>query len=201
MYHWRAHCTAHCCSASLKLTATPADKSKYKQSIGMTRIGSVHLQLTPFAFFNSKAGRRSDIPRNNSGERRRKISCIRADLSQFWTPWYLQNVSASDKLCAQVSKKLQQIESYSKLSASSRIDTNWNDMSALDPITVHSLSSKPTEAWDLIKGTPGPLQPQVMRFKVRPPTTPTTADKVRVVCISDTHSLTSHLKRWDSIFY
>ena len=68
--------------------------------------------------------------------------------------------------------------------------------SALDPITVHALSSKPTEAWDLMKSTPGPLQPQVMRFKVRPPTSPATEDKVRIVCISDTHSLTSHIKRY-----
>ena len=68
-------------------------------------------------------------------------------------------------------------------------------MSALDPITVNQLSSKPTEAWEILKNTPGPLQPQVMRFKVKPPSKPTTPDKIRFVCISDTHSLTSHLKR------
>ena len=68
-------------------------------------------------------------------------------------------------------------------------------MSALDPITVHSLTLKPTEAWDTIKNTTGPLQPQVMRFKVKPPSNPITPDKIRIVCISDTHSLTSHLKR------
>jgi len=65
----------------------------------------------------------------------------------------------------------------------------------LDPITVNQLSSKPTEAWEVLKNTPGPLQPQVMRFKVKAPTKPTTPDKIRFVCISDTHSLTSHLKR------
>ena len=68
-------------------------------------------------------------------------------------------------------------------------------MSALDPISVHTLSSKPTEAWEIIKDTPGPLQPKVMRFKVRPPTEAASKDKVRIVCISDTHSLTSHFKR------
>ena len=68
-------------------------------------------------------------------------------------------------------------------------------MSALDPITVHELTKNPTEAWEKIKNTTGPLQPLVMRFKVKPPNTPTTEDKVRFVCISDTHSLTSHLKR------
>ena len=70
-------------------------------------------------------------------------------------------------------------------------------MSILDPICVHNLSLKPTEAWEIIKNTPGPLQPQVMRFKVRPPSTPSGMDKLRVVCISDTHSLTSHLRRYD----
>ena len=69
-------------------------------------------------------------------------------------------------------------------------------MSVLDPITVHPLSLKPTEAWDKILNTVGPLQPQVMRFKVKPPNTPPGENKIRVVCISDTHSLTSHLKRF-----
>lgn len=69
-------------------------------------------------------------------------------------------------------------------------------MSALDPITVHALSKKPTEAWEQIKNTPGPLQPHVMRFKVKPPASPSTPEKIRFVCISDTHSLTSHLKRY-----
>ena len=68
-------------------------------------------------------------------------------------------------------------------------------MSILDPISVHPRTLAPTEAWDEILNTPGPLQPQVMRFKVKPPVTPPSSDKIRVVAISDTHCLTSHLKR------
>ena len=68
-------------------------------------------------------------------------------------------------------------------------------MSALDPITVNKMTNKPTEAWEVMKSTPGPLQPHVMRFKVKAPSEPTTQDKIRFDCISDTHSLTSHLKR------
>ena len=113
-------------------------------------------------------------------------------------------------------------------------------MSLLDPITVHPMSLQPTEAWDDILNKPGPLQPQVMRykllskqcdfvffwqkrdfgftnfvlhtnlffyiydknyfffkyrFKVKPPSVPPGENKIRVVCVSDTHSLTSHLKR------
>lgn len=65
---------------------------------------------------------------------------------------------------------------------------------ALDPIGVHHLSGQPTEAWEELKESESNA-PHVMRFKVKPPSGPVQGDKVRVVCMSDTHSLTCHLKR------
>jgi len=57
-------------------------------------------------------------------------------------------------------------------------------------IEVSELSSKPTEYWKRWKETAN-----VMRLKVKHPSNPVEPDKVRFVCMSDTHSLTSHLKQ------
>jgi len=56
-------------------------------------------------------------------------------------------------------------------------------------VRVHELSSKPTEYWRIWKKTAN-----VMRLQVSHPSTPPTEDKLRFVCMSDTHSLTSHIR-------
>ena len=85
-------------------------------------------------------------------------------------------------------------------------------MTSVPPI--HPLTSDPTAAWEQLRQTQ-----EVMRFKVKTPKDPVPNDKVkkavnkedddgflmfhflhtffqaRVVCIADTHSLTSHIKR------
>lgn len=57
-------------------------------------------------------------------------------------------------------------------------------------VQVEKLSSQPTEYWKQWKKTAN-----VMRLQVKPPSTPALENKVRFVCMSDTHSLTSHLKQ------
>jgi len=56
-------------------------------------------------------------------------------------------------------------------------------------VKVHELSDRPTDFWRNWKRTAN-----VMRLQVRQPSTPPSEDKLRFVCMSDTHSLTSHLK-------
>ncbi|CAB4065127.1 Metallophosphoesterase domain-containing protein 1,Metallophosphoesterase MPPED2 [Lepeophtheirus salmonis] len=57
-------------------------------------------------------------------------------------------------------------------------------------IGVHPLTINPTQAWETMK----PHQ-HVMRFKVKNPKDPPGDRKARIVCMSDTHSLTSHITR------
>lgn len=57
-------------------------------------------------------------------------------------------------------------------------------------VVVDAMSNSPTDFWNLEKE-----KRTVMRLKVRTPKEPKKNDKIRVVCLSDTHSLTSHMKR------
>jgi len=57
-------------------------------------------------------------------------------------------------------------------------------------IEVDPLTAQPTEFWRKWKDTAN-----VMRLKVKPPSSEVTPEKVRFVCMSDTHSLTSHIKQ------
>jgi len=57
-------------------------------------------------------------------------------------------------------------------------------------VEVDSLTDKPTEFWKKWKDTA-----KVMRLNVKNPTNSVPEDKVRFVCMSDTHSLTSHIKQ------
>ena len=50
------------------------------------------------------------------------------------------------------------------------------------------MSDRPTDYWRMWKRTAN-----VMRLQVRHPSTPPPEDKLRFVCMSDTHSLTSHI--------
>ncbi|CAG0920542.1 unnamed protein product [Notodromas monacha] len=62
-------------------------------------------------------------------------------------------------------------------------------MSLLDEkVLVHPLTADPTEAWSVLKRSQ-----KVLKLKVKQPTKPVTADKVRFVCMSDTHSLTHRI--------
>jgi len=56
-------------------------------------------------------------------------------------------------------------------------------------IEVHELSHSPTDYWRSWKKTA-----KVMRLQVSQPSAPPPEDKLRFVCMSDTHSLTPHLK-------
>jgi 3',5'-cyclic AMP phosphodiesterase CpdA len=56
-------------------------------------------------------------------------------------------------------------------------------------IEVHPLTSDPTSAWKEISKTQ-----RVIKIHAKPPTQPATDNKVRVVAISDTHSLTHNIK-------
>jgi len=56
-------------------------------------------------------------------------------------------------------------------------------------LTPHELSSRPTDYWRRWKKTA-----HVMRLQVSHPDSPPAEDKLRFVCMSDTHSLTSHMK-------
>jgi len=57
-------------------------------------------------------------------------------------------------------------------------------------VKAHEMSDKPTEFWRTWKKTAN-----VMRLQVKAPSTPPAEDKLRFVCMSDTHSLTSHIKK------
>lgn len=56
-------------------------------------------------------------------------------------------------------------------------------------IEVHKLSSNPTEAWKELSKTQ-----RVIKITVKPPNPEIPENKVRIVCMSDTHSLTPHIK-------
>lgn len=57
-------------------------------------------------------------------------------------------------------------------------------------VQVHELSDRPTEFWSTWTKTA-----RVMRLQVKHPEEPPVENKLRFVCMSDTHSLTSHLKQ------
>lgn len=56
-------------------------------------------------------------------------------------------------------------------------------------IEVHPLTNNPTAAWREISQTQ-----KVIKLNVKPPKTDVASNKARIVCMSDTHSLTTHLK-------
>ncbi|XP_022232746.2 UPF0046 protein C25E10.12 [Drosophila obscura] len=56
-------------------------------------------------------------------------------------------------------------------------------------VPVHPLSSDPTAAWKDISKTQ-----RVIKVTMKPPTNAVAANKARVVCMSDTHSLTPYIK-------
>jgi len=58
-----------------------------------------------------------------------------------------------------------------------------------ETIEVDELTNRPTDYWRIWKKTAN-----VMRLQVRQPSSPPSQDKLRFVCMSDTHSLTPHLK-------
>lgn len=58
-----------------------------------------------------------------------------------------------------------------------------------DQITVHPLTNNPTAAWMNIS-----QQQKIIRVNVKPPTKPVEPNKVRFVCMSDTHSLIQNIK-------
>jgi len=60
----------------------------------------------------------------------------------------------------------------------------------MEEVEVHELSDKPTEFWKSWKNTVN-----IMRLQVRHPSSPPPENKLRFVCMADTHSLTSHLKQ------
>lgn len=55
-------------------------------------------------------------------------------------------------------------------------------------ILVHSLTDEPNKAWNSLSQTQ-----TVIPLTMQPPNSPIAPDKVRFVCMSDTHSLTKHL--------
>jgi len=63
------------------------------------------------------------------------------------------------------------------------------DDSGEEEVVVDELSSRPTDFWKRWTKTA-----KVMRLQVRPPSSPPEENKLRFVCMADTHSLTSHLK-------
>lgn len=54
---------------------------------------------------------------------------------------------------------------------------------------VHPLTHNPTAAYEEISRIK-----KFIKLKVKPPVKPVAPNKARVVCMSDTHSLTPHLK-------
>lgn len=56
-------------------------------------------------------------------------------------------------------------------------------------IEVHQLTHDPTAAWREIVKTQ-----RVIKITMKPPGSEIPGNKVRVVCMSDTHSLTPHIK-------
>lgn len=56
-------------------------------------------------------------------------------------------------------------------------------------VEVHQLTNDPTSAWrEISKGQ------RVIKITMKPPGPEIPTNKVRVVCMSDTHSLTPHIK-------
>lgn len=56
-------------------------------------------------------------------------------------------------------------------------------------VDVHPTTQNPTAAWEQLKKTQ-----RVFKLNVKSPTTPPDENMLRFVCMSDTHSLTSHLQ-------
>ncbi|XP_012279362.1 metallophosphoesterase domain-containing protein 1 isoform X2 [Orussus abietinus] len=56
-------------------------------------------------------------------------------------------------------------------------------------IAIHPLTSNPTAAWKELS-----QQQKVFKINVKPPTGGPPSDKLRVICMSDTHSLTPFIK-------
>lgn len=56
-------------------------------------------------------------------------------------------------------------------------------------IEVHSLTNDPTAAWKEVSKSQ-----RVIKITMKPPNPEVPQNKVRVVCMSDTHSLTPHIK-------
>lgn len=56
-------------------------------------------------------------------------------------------------------------------------------------VDVHSLSADPTAAWQEISQTQ-----RVIKVTMKPPQPLVADNKVRIVCMSDTHSLTPYIK-------
>lgn len=57
-------------------------------------------------------------------------------------------------------------------------------------VNVHPLTDDPTKAWNQILSQ----NQRVIKITVKPPSQPTASNKVRVVCMADTHSLTHYIK-------
>lgn len=59
-----------------------------------------------------------------------------------------------------------------------------------EKIEVHPLTDNPTKAWEQISTTQ-----RVIKIRYQPPKTENKdPNKIRIVCMSDTHALTRHLK-------
>lgn len=58
-----------------------------------------------------------------------------------------------------------------------------------ESVGVHPLTNDPTAAWTNIS-----QHQKIIRINVKPPTKPVESDKVRFVCMSDTHSLIQNIK-------
>ncbi|XP_047481444.1 metallophosphoesterase MPPED2-like [Penaeus chinensis] len=56
-------------------------------------------------------------------------------------------------------------------------------------VTVHPITNNPTQAWEQIRTTQ-----RTIKLNVKTPTTPPDENMLRFVCMSDTHSLTSHIQ-------
>ena len=56
-------------------------------------------------------------------------------------------------------------------------------------IKIHRLTDKPTLAWNEIS-----KNQKILKLNVKIPTKEKSANKIRIVCMSDTHSLTHHIK-------
>lgn len=56
-------------------------------------------------------------------------------------------------------------------------------------IDVHHLTNDPTAAWQEIS-----KKQRVIKITMKPPNPEVPQNKLRVVCMSDTHSLTPHIK-------
>lgn len=63
----------------------------------------------------------------------------------------------------------------------------------MEEVVVHPLTNTPTEAWEQMKNER--TRGAIMRFKTKNPKEPAPPNKARVVCLSDTHSMTSHIRK------